>query len=326
MDPVLAVSKLTISKLIEDMSSVLMITAYPGTSGLSCRISSPDISRPAMALTGYTHKFQYMRIQIFGETEITYLSSLSPPARLDALDRIFSFPITCSLITKGLQPPEELIEISIEKGVALLVSPRDTTPLIHDLSDYLDEIFAPRISIHGTLVDVFGAGLLCTGKSSIGKSEAVLGLLDKGHRLIADDRVYIRCIRGNLFGVGDSALSKIMEIRGLGFIDVENMFGIKSTKERQQVHIEVRLLEWESKATDIDRTGIDRKTKEILGIQVPYIELPVIPGRNLALLLETAAINALLNLRGANTPDQLERNLIKRNKKIADENRKDGSP
>lgn len=278
-----------------------------------------------MALTGYTHKFQYSRIQIFGETEISYLSSLSSSDRLTALGYVFEFPVVCSLITKGLKPPKELIELSVEKETALLVSPRDTTPLIHDLSDYLDEIFAPRISEHGTLVDVFGAGVFCTGKSSIGKSEAVLGLLDKGHRLIADDRVYIRRIRGSLFGVGDTDSSKLMEIRGLGIIDVENMFGVKATKERQQIHLEVRLLEWENKAKDIDRTGIDRKTKEILGLQIPYIKLPVIPGRNLALLLETAAVNTLLAMRGVSIPDQVERRLIERNRKIASRNGKDGS-
>jgi len=325
MDPVLSASKLTVGKLIEEMSSVLGIRSLSGATGLSTNLKSPDISRPGMALTGYTHKFQHLRIQIFGETEITYLTTLSSSDRISALRNVFDFPIICSLVTKGLTPPDELVEISSDSASALLVSPRDTTPLIHDLTDYLEEIFAPRDSTFGTLVDVYGAGVLCTGRSAIGKSEAVLGLLDKGHRLVADDRVYIRRIRGNLFGAGDTEHRHLMEIRGLGFIDVENMFGIRSTKERQQIHIEVRLLEWGRDTKNIDRIGIDRKTKGILGTEIPYIELPVIPGRNLALLLETAAVNALLDMRGISIPEQVESRLIERNKRNAGKNGKDGS-
>ncbi len=236
---------------------------------------------------------------------------LDDNAREEAISRVFDFPIVCSIVTKGLEPPDDLIKISKSCGAALFRSPRDTTPLIHDLCDYLASVFAPVQPIHGTLVDVFGAGLLCTGKSSIGKSEAVLGLIERGHRLVADDMVRVRRTGDRLTGTGDTLMSYHMEIRGLGMINIADLYGVRSTKEAQQIDLEVRLQAW-SEAEEPDRTGLSADETSILGVSIPLIILPVLPGRNLSLLLEVAVLNHILDRRGMNPARELNRRLIEK--------------
>jgi HPr kinase/phosphorylase len=289
----------------------LQLHSLVGDTGLDRQITSPDTSRPGLCLVGYSHKFLFDRIQIFGETEITLLNLLDETARTEAVSRVFDFPIVCSIVTKGLDPPGELIEASKSSGAALFSSPRDTTPLIHDLCDFLASIFAPVQPVHGTLVDVFGAGLLCTGKSSIGKSEAVLGLIERGHRLIADDMVRVRRTAERLTGTGDTLMSYHMEIRGLGMINIADLYGVRSTKESQQIDLEVRLQAW-SEADDTDRTGLSAHETSILGVSIPLIILPVLPGRNLSLLLEVAVLNHILDRRGMNPARELNRRLIEK--------------
>lgn len=311
--------EMTVRKLSEIMGQKLMLAPTCGEEGFGRLVSSPDISRPGLALTGFTHRFLHDRIQIFGETEITYLSSLEPPAREAAIANIFQFPVYCCIVTKGYEPPTELCAAARKSDCAVFRSPRDTTPLIHDLTGYLAEVFAPRKSVHGTLVDVFGVGLLVTGRSAIGKSEAVLGLVERGHRLVADDMVRIRRTGDVLLGTGDALMGYHMEIRGLGMVDVEALFGIRAIKDRQQVDVEVRLVDWTQKP-DFDRTGLDRATTTYLGIRIPQVTLPVLPGRNLALLLEVAAMNHLLNTRGVDVPAALERKLIERMQSASENN------
>jgi len=236
---------------------------------------------------------------------------LDPALRKEAISNVFRFPVNCSVVTKGLEPPPELLEASRNAGAALFISSRDTTPLIHDLGDYLTEVFSPVESVHGTLVDVFGVGLLCTGKSSIGKSEAVLGLMERGHRLVADDMVRIRRVSDKLVGSGDTLMSYHMEIRGLGMVNIADLFGIRSTKDRQQVDLEVRLQAW-SEVQDPDRTGLSKIEASILDVSIPLIILPVLPGRNLSLLLEVAVLNHILDKRGMNPARKLNRALIRR--------------
>ena len=302
--------KLTVAEVYRIMGDKLRLRPVV-PEGMDNRVLSEDVSRPGLCLTGYTHKFLYERIQIFGETEITYLSRLSGRERGKALDNVFSFPIYCCIVTKGLTPPDELMDRVREGNAALFSSPRDTTPLIHDLSDWLGEIFAPRKCLHGTLVDVFGIGVLCTGRSAIGKSEAVLGLVERGHRLVADDSIRVRRTGDRLLGTGDSLMGYHMEIRGLGMVDVAALYGIKSVKSKQQVDMEVRLKDW-SEDLDYDRTGLEERTTNILGIRIPLFILPVLPGRNITLLLEVAAMEHLLR-RGSTTPARLlNRELISR--------------
>lgn len=312
MDGIPRFDELTVGKLSVILGDKLGLVPVNGDTGFSRLVTSPDISRPGMALTGFLHRFLHERIQIFGETEITYLDSLDPGHRKVRIDRLFEFPIYCSIVTKDLEPPPELVEASMNNSAALFRSGWDTTPLIHGLTDFLDEVFAPRTSIYGSLVDVFGTGLLVTGKSAIGKSETVLGLLERGHRLIADDRVFVSRIRGLLYGRGDARMGHLMEIRGLGLVDVSGFYGIKAVKERQQINLEVRLQEWRPDNQDFDRTGLYQKVSTILDTPIPQTVLPVLPGRNLTLLLEIAVMNYLMLKQGRNVPLEVEKDLIER--------------
>jgi HPr kinase/phosphorylase len=303
---------LTAGKLFEILGSKLELKSVTGDSGHQKLITSRDISRPGMALTGYHHKFLFERVQIFGETEISYLDSLSEEIRNSALEAIFNFPVYCSIVTKNLDPPEELVRLSRLKSSALFRSTMDTTPLIHELSSFLDLVFAPETNVYGSLVEVFGAGVLCTGRSAIGKSETVLGLIERGHRLIADDRVQVRRIGNGLFGMGDSSMAHHMEIRGLGLVDVSAFYGIRSVKDRQQLNLEVKLEEWTKENQDFDRTGLVQNVSTILDIPIPITIIPVLPGRNLTLLLEVAVMNYLLLRKGRNVPEEIEKSLIER--------------
>lgn len=304
--------ELTVGRLFEVLGDELDLRPVNGDTGHHRTVSSPDISRPGMALTGYLHKFLHERIQIFGETEISYLESLNDDERCSSLRSIFDLPVYCSIVTKGLEPPEELVSLSGDNSSALFLSGRDTTPLIHDLTNFLDLVFAPRTDVYGTLVEVFGAGLLCTGRSAIGKSETVLGLIERGHRLIADDIVHVHRLGNSLFGTGDSAMAHHMEIRGLGLVDVSAFYGIRAVKDRQQINLEVKLEEWTRENQDFDRTGLVQQLSNILDVPIPRTVIPVLPGRNLTLLLEVAVMNHLLLKRGRNVPEEVERDLIHR--------------
>ncbi len=303
---------LTVGRLFKTIGQTLELNNINGDTGHWKLIRSPDISRPGMALTGFHNKFLFERIQIFGETETSYLDSLSPEERRSSLESLFEFPVYCSIVTKGIDPPDDLVSISRSASAALFKSSMDTTPLIHELCSYLDLAFAPEVKVYGSLVEVFGAGVLCTGRSAIGKSETVLGLLERGHRLIADDRVHVRRIGKALIGSGDSIMAHHMEIRGLGLVDVSAFYGITSIKDRQQINLEVKLEEWSQVNQDFDRTGLVQEVSKILELPIPITVIPVLPGRNLTLLLEVAVMNYLLFQRGRNVPEEIEQKLIQR--------------
>lgn len=303
--------EMSVRRLFELIGQRLLTTSTTGEAGFSRLIGSPDINRPGLALTGFTHRFLHDRIQIIGETEITYLSSLDEDGRARAVRNLFQFPVYCFIVTKGFEPPPEIVAEASASDCAVFRSPRDTTPLIHDLTGYLSEVFAPRKCVHGTLVDVFGVGQLVTGRSAIGKSEAVLGLVERGHRLIADDIVRIRRTGEQLLGTGDAIMGSHMEIRGLGMVNIPVLYGIRSIKDRHPVDMEVRLVDWTQKP-DFDRTGLDRSSTTYLGVRLPQIVLPVLPGRNIALLLEVAAMTFLLESHGVDIPAELDMKLIER--------------
>ena len=303
---------LTTGLLFQYMEKKLELDSLTEFRGYERPIVSPDISRPGLCLTGYTHKFMYERIQIIGETEIILMNQLSTQERTKSILGVFSFPVVCFIVTKGLTPPSELLKIAMKSDVAVFRSPQDTTPLIHDLTIFLSEVFAPYVSLHGTLVDVFGEGLLVMGRSAIGKSEAVLGLVERGHRLVADDLVRIRKTGERLFGSGDALIGFHMEIRGIGFVSIAELFGVRATKEIQSVDLAVRLVD-ASLIDERDRSGLEQKVLPVLGKDVPLVEIPVLPGRNLTLLLEVAAMmNIQAKDTGCSSAERLNRKLIAR--------------
>ncbi|MBN1433474.1 HPr(Ser) kinase/phosphatase [Candidatus Fermentibacterales bacterium] len=302
---------LTVAVLLEQTGERLRLSPHPGCEGGDRMVQSPDTNRPGLCLTGYTHRFLHDRIQIFGETEITYLGRLPSEAeRRKALAHVFCFPVYCCIVTKGLEPPTELVDCCRASGAALLVSPGDTTPLIRDLTGYLSEVFCPKQSIHGSLVDVYGVGILCTGRSAIGKSESVLGLVERGHRFVADDVVRVRRAGDALVGMADATIGYRMELRGIGVVDVATLYGIRAIKSRQQVDLEVRLTDW-SEDMDCERTGLETEFTAILGVKIPLIVLPVLPGRNITLLIEVAAMTTLLRRSGRNAAVELDKDLIR---------------
>ena len=302
----------SVGVMYECLGKRLSLEDLNDTRGYNHAVVSPDISRPGLCLSGYTYKFMYDRIQIFGETEITLLNQLSRQERADALSNVFGFPVVCSIVTKGLLPPDELVSAAREKGTALFLSPQDTTPLIHDLTDFLGEVFAPHVSLHGTLVDVYGEGLLVMGRSAIGKSEAVLGLVERGHRLVADDLVRVRKAVNRLIGTGDALIGFHMEIRGIGFVSIAELFGVGATKEMHSVDLVVRLLDADL-VDEANRSGLEEKFMTIMGVDVPMLEIPVLPGRNITLLLEVAAMmNIQAKDTGCTSAERLNRKLIAR--------------
>ena len=302
---------LTVARLFEDQRQELQIE--PLTESLASRseITVSDIHRPGMALMGFVENFLPERIQILAQTELTYLATLSPEGVRDAIDRLFRFEMPLIVVCKGLEVPPYLIKRANECQVPVMRTPVSTTPFIHSLTAYLDHMFAPGTNVHGSLVDVYGCGLLFTGRSAIGKSETALDLVERGHRLVADDVVVISRRHGDvLIGTGNQLLRHHMEIRGLGIIDVQAIFGIRSIRLQKRVEVEVNLSEW-SAEEQYDRLGLDEKKTRYLGVEIPIVTVPITPGKNITVIAEVIALNYLVKVTGGYSPaERLNQHLI----------------
>ncbi len=272
-------------------------------------ITVPDIHRPAFALTGFMENYLHERIQILGETEIMYLRSCTPEQEQEAIKRLFSKPLVCLIVTKGLELPKALLQFSEGEGVPILRTPLSTTPFIHSLTGHLEYIFAPRTSTHGSLVDVYGVGLLITGRSGIGKSEIALDLVERGHRLVADDVVEITRHGEVVTGRGREHLRHFMEIRGIGIINVMDVFGIRAVRIQKRIEVVVNLEEWDPKK-DWDRIGLDERFTEILGVKIRNVIIPIYPGKNITVIAETIALNHMLKVYGIDAAKRFDKQLI----------------
>ncbi len=272
-------------------------------------ITVPDVHRPAFALTGFMEFFLHERIQLIGETELVYLSSLNPGQQRDAVARLFSKPLCCIIVTKGLEPVPDLVPLATEHGVPVLRTALPTTPFLHMLTDHLEDVFAPRMSVHASLVDVYGVGLLFSGQSGIGKSEIALDLVERGHRLVADDVVEI-IRRGNvLIGKGSEHLRHYMEIRGIGIINVMDIFGIRAVRVQKRIEVEVRLEVWDPKK-DWDRLGLDEKYVDMLGTKIRQVIIPIYPGKNITVIAESISLNHMLKVYGIDAAKRFNKQLI----------------
>jgi HPr kinase/phosphorylase len=293
---------LGIARLFEDQREELQLELLSESLASKTEITVSDINRPGMALMGFVENFLPERIQILAQTELTYLATLSPAGVMQALDRLFQFEMPLIVVCKGLEVPPYLARRASECGVPVLRTPLSTTPFIHSLTSYLDYMFAPTVSVHGSLVDVYGCGLLFTGRSAVGKSETALDLVERGHRLVADDVVTITRRHGDvLIGRGNQLLRHHMEIRGLGIIDVQSIFGIRSIRLQKRVEVEVNLREW-SDEEDYERVGIDERKTNILGIEIPLVQVPITPGKNITVIAEVIALNYLVKIYGGLSP------------------------
>jgi len=291
-----------VARLFEDQREELQLELLSESLASRSDITVSDINRPGMALMGFVENFLPERIQILAQTELTYLATLSPREVKEALDRLFQFTMPLIMVCKGLEIPPYLIKRANERHVPVLRTPLSTTPFIHSLTAYLDHVFAPSTTVHGSLVDVYGCGLLFTGKSAIGKSETALDLVERGHRLVADDVVTITRGHGDvLIGTGNQLLRHHMEIRGLGIIDVQSIFGIRSIRLKKRVEVQVDLRVW-SDEDDYERVGLDEKQTEILGVKVPLVEVPITPGKNITVIAEVIALHYLVKAYGGYSP------------------------
>ncbi|MDH7514448.1 MAG: HPr(Ser) kinase/phosphatase [Bacteroidota bacterium] len=261
-------------------------------------ITDKNLHRPGLALAGYVDLFTYHRVQVMGNTEIHYLQSLPPKQREAAFRRLFDFPLPCIIITAGNVLEENLVAIATEHGVPIFSTKHETTKAVYFLGDFLDDQFAPKTVIHGAFVDVYGIGVLFVGRSGIGKSEIALDLVERGHRLVADDIVMvIRKGEGILMGSGSSLVKHFMEVRGLGLIDIQSIFGIRAIRFQKRIEVVVVLEEWDEGA-EYTRTGLDSDEVTILDVPIPLVRLPIFPGKNVTVISEVIALNYLLKHYG----------------------------
>lgn len=255
------------------------------------RLTVSDVARPGLQLAGYMDHFEPMRLQVMGNVETSYLGKLTQSQRRATLDKFFSYKFPALLIARDIPPMSECIEMAEKHNVTLLRSKETTSSIVSSIISYLNAQMAPRITRHGVLMEVYGEGLLLVGESGIGKSEAAVELLKRGHRLIADDAVEIRKISGSqLIGSSPELIRNYIELRGIGIVNVAKLFGIGAVKVENEINLVVNIVHW-NHHENYDRLGLEEQYKEILGVEVPMITIPITPGRNLAVILEVAAMN-----------------------------------
>ncbi len=285
-------------------------------------IAEKDLHRPGLALAGYVELFSFTRIQIFGNTENRYLSKLNEPERRKAYKKYFSFNVPCVIFTHGNKPLAEFLKHADDKGIPVFTTKLHTTRLASLLSDFLDDQFSVQAAIHSSFVDVYGVGLLFCGRSGIGKSEIALDLVERGHRLVADDITIVSKKYENvLMGSGTSLVKHFMEIRGLGIIDIKRIFGIRAIRYQKRVEVIVELEQWDS-GKAYDRTGLETKMINVLGVDVEKINLPIFPGKNITVIAEVIALNYLCKHYGYDAAKVFEKQLADRIKSNAGGGRK----
>lgn len=300
---------LTVAELLDRRGELLALDLVAGSAGLDRRITSADISSPGLVLAGFTDRFPLRRSQVLGETEVLYLRSLDSARRSEILRGYLANEIPCVVVTKGLEIPTELIKIAEELSVPLLSTSLKTGEFFQRIKPFLEDEFAPSTAIHGSVADVYGVGLLFVGQSGIGKSECVLDLVERGHRLVADDVVLVRQRAGDvLIGRAIEHQQFHMEIRGIGIIDVRALFGIRSVRQQKRIEVVVQLEHWSDEAT-YDRTGLVQDTTQILGVEIPRVVIPLNPGKNITVISEVVAMQHLLRYAGVDSAKLFEQNL-----------------
>ena len=305
----LSAPEITVQRLFDDRHEILQLEVLNPAVGLDRPVIDPDITSPGIALTGYTERFSADRIQVFGETEISYLRELTEEERRDRVEGVFRFGIPVAFITKGLAEPDQFLEVATDCSIPVIRSGLGTKEFYRRIKPYLDAILAPRTNLHGSLADVYGVGLLFTGESGVGKSECVLALVERGHRLVADDHVIVS-LRGPdiVLGEGHHLQAHHMEIRGLGIIDIRTLFGIHATRQQKRIEVVLNLERWEE-GKAYSRTGLDTTEIDVLGVKVPHITIPLNAGKNITVISEVVAMNHLLRHAGVDSADAFNQRL-----------------
>lgn len=289
----------------------LNLKCIAGRPGLVRDIVVAEIDRPGLELAGFFDSFASTRIQVFGRGETAYLQKLDQEKQYDSVRKIFSYELPCCVFTYGFDPIPIIYELADEHGCPILQTDLPSAEFSSRLLRVLSNVFASRTTVHGVLMEVFGIGMLIQGPSGVGKSESALALIERGHRLVADDVVEISCVNGNvLLGKGNSPVtSHHMEIRGLGIINITHLFGVGAVRDEKRVQIVIQLEEWDPKK-EYDRVGGETSSMEIMGVQVPRLIIPIRPGRNVSIIIETAAMNERLKKMGYDSSKEFQKNIL----------------
>jgi HPr kinase/phosphorylase len=303
---------LSIQDLLDDTDYGLGLTLLTGVRGLENRVFSSRIQKPGLALAGYTEHLHPDRIQVLGNTEISYLSQIDDRLASDSVRLLCSFPISCFIITKQLVPPRFFLDAAEAAGIPVLSTHHQSSTFISLITKFLEERLLPTTHMHGVLVDVLGVGILLTGKSGIGKSECALDLIIRGHRLVADDMIFIKKkMPSALVGQSVESIQHLMEIRGLGIINIKDLYGVSSIREKKIIDMMLELVEWDPDH-EYDRLGVDDRSNTIMGVNLPHLIIPVRPGRNLGSIIEVAARNFLLKGMGYHSARDFQERLLSR--------------
>lgn len=305
-------------KLTELIEKMDLKNLTPEVDLLEKEVNVPDVNRPALQLTGFFDHFDSNRVQIIGNVEYTYVKTLSDKKRYEIFDKLLQHPIPCIVFCRDMEPQQSFIELAVKYGVPVFKTPKQTSDFTAEIIRWMNVKLAPCISIHGVLVDVYGVGVLIMGESGIGKSEAALELIKRGHRLVTDDVVEIRKVSDEtLVGSAPDITKHFIELRGIGIVDVKSMFGVQSVRETQNIDLVITLEEW-SRDKEYDRLGLEEEYTEFLGNKVVCHRIPIRPGRNLAIITESAAVNHRQKQMGYNAAQELykrvQENLAKKRK------------
>jgi HPr kinase/phosphorylase len=305
---------LRLRDLVESRAEALQLECLTGAVGLDRFLPDAEVSSPGLALAGFTTRFMPNRIHVLGETEITYLGALDAAARRAALEGFFAFDLPVVFVTKGLEVPPELLEMAALRQTPVVRTKLKTAEFYRRIKPVLEEAFAARTTVHGSLADVYGVGLLFIGRSGIGKSECVLDLVERGHRLVADDVVQVtRRGSGVLIGQGHELAQHHMEIRGIGLVDISALFGVRAIRQQKRIEVVVQLEDWDN-AKDAERTGLAQQEVEILDVKIPKVMVPLNPGKNLTVISEVVAMMHLLRYSGVDVAAAFNERLIRRMK------------
>lgn len=306
--PIYRRSSIPVARILDHFDDKMHVIA--GYQGIGRQVYIGDLNRPGLALSGYLEYFASDRVQVLGNTEIHYMERLPTSALEYRLENMFSFEIPAFVLSRNLRPLNIFLDMCNRRGIPVISSPLTTDQLISRVILYLAEEFAPSTDIHGTAVDCYGVGVLMVGAPGIGKSEVALELVERGHLLVADDHVHIkRAHEDTLVAMTNERVEHCMEIRGVGIVDVKSIFGVGRVTDRKPISLIIELLEWKQDE-DYDRTGLYEEHAEILEVKVPYIRIPVRPGRNIAIIVEVAALNHRLKELGLHPAEELNRRIL----------------
>ncbi|MFH2053921.1 MAG: HPr(Ser) kinase/phosphatase [bacterium] len=302
--------EVTVQKLYQELRVPLLLDLLGEMPDEPVVIRAKDVHRPGMALMGFAENFLPQRIQVFGESETAYLTTLEPGEQRTAVQRVLDLEPPVIFIAMDQSVPPPILQLVRERRFPLIRSALPAVEFLSELAHHLERLFSPRTEVHGTLVDVYGVGLLFTGRSGIGKSECALDLIERGHRLVADDIVEItRTGEDVLIGRYREVLRHHLEIRGVGVIDVQAIFGIRSIRMQKRIEVEVQLQEWDDDA-DYERSGLENRFTEILGVSIPQVAVPLFPGKNITVISEVIALNFMLKVYGYDAAQVLNERIL----------------